>query len=159
MLPCPENYFGFSKWKGYLHHWRQAHTHRTVKFWTVAFIYIHLHDRWSNCVRTVTYQLQSSSDHGNFNWSKTLELTMSCVLGGGVIICSSESSWNLDEIWMKFGWFHPSIYVCLFVCFGSHASNVFFLSFLLLVLRLEASGMDVIFFHTLLTQRALSQVE
>jgi hypothetical protein len=147
MLPRPENHFGFSKWKGYLHHWRQAHTHRTVKFWTVAFIYIHLHDRWSNCVRTVTYQLQSSSDHGNFNWSKTRIDHVMCA-GGGVIICSSESSWNLDEIWMKFGWFHPSIYVCLFVFFGSHASNVFFLSFLLLVLRLEASGMDVIFFHT-----------
>jgi len=85
-------------------------------------------------------------------WPRQLQLKQNSRIdhvmcaGGGVIICSSESSWNLDEIWMKFGWFHPSMYVCLFV-FG-RMLRMF--SFFLLVLRLEASGMDVIFFHTYL---------
>jgi hypothetical protein len=61
--------------------------------------------------------------------------------------------WNLDEVWMV-----SSKYVCMFVCLFWVACFECFLSFFLLVLRLEASGMDVIFFHTLLTQRASSRV-
>jgi len=97
-------------------------------------------------------------------WPRQLQLKQNsridhvmCAGGGSNYMFEWELlkfGWNLDEVWMV-----SSKYVCLFVFFGSHASNVFFLSFFLLVLRLEASGMDVIFFHTLLTQRALSQVE
>jgi hypothetical protein len=140
MLPCSEMILALgeilghlweekkreSKWKGYTE--RQQ---RTVKFWTVALIYILTYDRWSKLYETL-YQLASPDGwpQEKLQLKQNLALTMSCHVAG--VIMYDASSWNLDEIWMKFGWFHP----CLFVCSWSHAS-IFFLSFFLLVLWLE----------------------
>jgi hypothetical protein len=63
-------------------------------------------------------------------WPRQLQLKQNSRIdhvmcaGGGVIICSSESSWNLDEIWMV-----SSKYLCLFVCFFWVACFECFLSF------------------------------
>jgi hypothetical protein len=84
-------------------------------------------------------------------------------LGGGVvIICSSTSSWNLDEIWMKFGWsLDGFIQVCMFVCLFWVACFECFLSFFLsfsIAIRSKWNGCYIFPYFTYTTSVESSQV-
>jgi hypothetical protein len=148
MLPCSEMILALgeilghlweekkreSKWKGYTE--RQQ---RTVKFWTVALIYILTYDRWSKLYETL-YQLASPDGwpQEKLQLKQNPALTMSCHVAGVIMYDA-----RVFEIWMKFGWFHPCLFVCLFLvaCFDFLS---FFLSFSIVI---RSCGMDVIF-HT-----------
>ncbi len=105
-----------SKWKkGYTLKAR-PHT-QNCKYFGRWLLYLYLLT-WQviEFVRLVTTNCSSRDDHEtSIEASKKHPdwLTMSCHVGG-VNYVRVASAWNLDEMWMNFGWFHPSLFCFVF---------------------------------------------